>query len=98
MTAPSGREAVKLLRRMSVLPDIMLVDYHLDDGVGLAAIKEIRWKFGGDIPAVLITADRSSEVAVAAKKAGIRILHKPLKPAALRALMAQLNVSRPAAE
>jgi len=28
----------------------------------------------------------------------MRILHKPLKPAALRALMAQLNVSRPTAE
>ncbi len=98
LTATSGREAVKLLRRTSVVPDIMLIDYHLDDGVGLAAITEIRWKFGDDIPAVLITADRSGEVAAAAKNAGIRILHKPLKPAALRALMAQLNVSRPAAE
>ncbi len=98
LTARSAREAVKLLRRVPVLPDVMLVDYHLDDGVGLAAIAEIRWKFGDQIPAVLITADRSNEVAIAAKKAGIRILHKPLKPAALRALMAQLNVSRPAAE
>jgi DNA-binding response OmpR family regulator len=83
---------------MSVMPDVMLVDYHLDDGIGLAAIAEIRWKFGDHIPAVMITADRSSEVAIAAKKAGIRILHKPLKPAALRALIAQLNVGRPAAE
>ncbi len=98
LTAGSAREAVKLLKRMSAMPDVMLVDYHLDDGVGLAAVAEIRWKFGDHIPAVLITADRSSEVADAAKKAGIRILHKPLKPAALRALMAQLNVSRPAAE
>ncbi len=98
LTARNAREAVKLLKRRSVAPDIMLIDYHLDDGIGLAAIKEIRWKFGDGIPAVLITADRSSEVAAAAKKAGIRILHKPLKPAALRALLAQLNVSRPAAE
>jgi CheY-like chemotaxis protein len=98
LTALSAREAVKLLKRMSVMPGVMLVDYHLDDGIGLAAVAEIRWKFGDHIPAVLITADRSGEVAVAAKNAGIRILHKPLKPAALRALLAQLNVSRPAAE
>jgi Na+/proline symporter/CheY-like chemotaxis protein/nitrogen-specific signal transduction histidine kinase len=98
LTARSAREAVKLLKRMSVMPGVMLVDYHLDDGIGLAAVAEIRWKFGDHIPAVLITADRSGEVAVAAKNAGIRILHKPLKPAALRALLAQLNVSRPAAE
>jgi signal transduction histidine kinase/Na+/proline symporter/CheY-like chemotaxis protein len=98
LTAPNARDAVKLLRRISVVPDVMLVDYYLDDSVGLAAIREIRWKFGDHIPAVLITADRSSEVAVAAKKAGIRILHKPLKPAALRALLAQLNVSPLAAE
>ncbi|MDH3196543.1 MAG: PAS-domain containing protein, partial [Hyphomicrobiales bacterium] len=98
LSARNAREAVKQLRRLAIVPDIMLVDYHLDEGIGPTAVAEIRWKLGDHIPAVLITADRSSEVAAVAKKAGMRILHKPLKPAALRALLAQLNVSRPAAE
>ena len=38
------------------------------------------------VPAILITADRSPELKERALKAGIRVLHKPLKPAALRAL------------
>ncbi len=52
----------------------------------------------GEIADEVFTIERHKPLADAAKKAGIRILHKPLKPAALRALMAQLNVSRPAAE
>ena len=43
----------------------MLVDYHLDESDGLAAIADIRWKLGAEIPAVLITADRSPELASA---------------------------------
>jgi CheY-like chemotaxis protein len=80
------------------VPDLMLVDYHLDEGDGLAAITEIRWKLGDDIPAILVTADRSAELRERALKAGIRVLNKPVKPAALRASLAQWNVRRPAAE
>ena len=98
MTAASGKEALRVLRKEAVPPDILLVDYHLDDNNGLAAITDIRWKYGPDIPAVLITADRSAEVRDAAMSSNVRVLHKPLKPAALRALISQLSVLRPAAE
>ena len=37
----------------------LLVDYHLDRGNGIAAIRDIRRRFGDGIPAILITADRS---------------------------------------
>ena len=39
----------------------LLVDYHLDRGNGVAAIREIRRRFGENIPAILITADRSPQ-------------------------------------
>ena len=39
----------------------LLVDYHLDRGNGVAAIRDIRRRFGDNIPAILITADRSPE-------------------------------------
>ena len=98
ITASSGKNALRQLRGGAEIPDILLVDYHLDEGDGLAAIADIRWKYGPGIPAVLITADRSPEVRDAAAAAGVRVLHKPLKPAALRALVSQLSVHRPAAE
>ncbi|MBN9584454.1 MAG: PAS-domain containing protein [Afipia sp.] len=67
----------------------LLVDYHLDRGNGIAAIRDIRQRFGDGIPAILITADRSPHVRDAARQDGIVVLNKPVKPAALRALLAQ---------
>jgi CheY-like chemotaxis protein/anti-sigma regulatory factor (Ser/Thr protein kinase) len=98
LLARSAREAVRVISTAKRMPDVMLVDYHLDESDGLTAVADIRWKLDADIPAILITADRSPELRARALKAGIRVLNKPLKPAALRALMTQWSVSRPAAE
>ncbi len=67
----------------------LLVDYHLDRGNGIAAIREIRRRFGDRIPAILITADRSPHVRAAAREENIAVLNKPVKPASLRALLGQ---------
>ncbi|MBR0691601.1 PAS domain-containing hybrid sensor histidine kinase/response regulator [Bradyrhizobium lablabi] len=67
----------------------VLVDYHLDRGNGVAAIREIRRRFGDTIPAILITADRSPPVRAAAREENIAVLNKPVKPASLRALLGQ---------
>ncbi len=67
----------------------LLVDYHLDRGNGVAAIRDIRRRFGENIPAILITADRSPHVRAAAREAKIAVLNKPVKPASLRALLGQ---------
>jgi hypothetical protein len=45
----------------------------------------------------LITADRSPRVREEARAHGIQVLNKPLKPAALRALLTQWRVQRVAA-
>jgi CheY-like chemotaxis protein/two-component sensor histidine kinase len=67
----------------------LLVDYHLDRGNGIAAIREIRRRFGDGIPAILITADRSPHVRAAAREENVAVLNKPVKPASLRALLGQ---------
>ncbi len=67
----------------------LLVDYHLDRGNGVAAIRDIRRRFGEGIPAILITADRSPHVRAAAREEKIAVLNKPVKPASLRALLGQ---------
>jgi len=60
-------------------------------------VKELRRRLGGDLPAILITADRSVKVRAEARAANIQVLHKPLKPAALRAMLSQWRVLRVAA-
>jgi CheY-like chemotaxis protein len=67
----------------------LLVDYHLDRGNGVAAIRDIRRRFGDGIPAILITADRSPHVRATAQEEKIAVLNKPVKPASLRALIGQ---------
>jgi signal transduction histidine kinase/CheY-like chemotaxis protein len=75
----------------------VLVDYHLDDGNGIDAIVELRRRFGADLPAILITADRSPRVRDEARARDVPMLNKPIKPAALRALLAQWRIQRVAA-
>ena len=79
-------------------PDIILADYHLEEGTGPDCIAAIRAKAGFKVPAILITADRSPGVEQEARALDIQVLRKPLKPAALRALMARLYSRRTAAE
>ena len=67
-------------------PAVLLVDYHLDDEVtGLDVINTLREKAGEAIPAAILTADHSSALVARAREAGHTVLHKPVKPAALRA-------------
>ena len=77
--------------------DVLLVDYHLDDGTGIEAVVQLRWRFGNDLQAALITADRSPGVRDEATEKSISVLNKPLKPAALRAILAQVRAAKAAA-
>lgn len=72
-------------------PGILLADYHLDFGtLGTQAIERIREAFDPNLPAIIITADRSREIISAAQELNCEVLHKPIRPAELRALMQHL--------
>jgi len=72
-------------------PDIILADYQLDDDKnGLDAMDAIRKSVGCDIPGILITGYMASEVRDDAIERGYQILYKPVKPAALRAMVNKL--------
>ena len=94
--APDLALALASVAESSLMPNGLLVDYHLDHGNGIEAIRTLRRACGG-LPAILITADRTPAVREQARAEGIQVLHKPLKPAALRALLAQWRVLRVAA-
>ena len=91
-------EAKAALAARGMTPDVIIADYHLDDHDGISAIGALREAYGADIPAILATADRSLEVRDLAASKDIRVLNKPLRPAALRALLSQWRVTRGAAE
>ena len=94
--APDLAIALAAIAESRTMPNGLLIDYHLDQGNGIEAIVALR-EHCGDLPAILITADRSPSVREQARAEGIQVLHKPIKPAALRALMAQWRVLRVAA-
>jgi len=71
-------------------PDLVLMDYHLDQTSGLDAIEWLRHNVGGHLPAALVTADRSPAVRTLAEERGIAVVTKPVKPAALRATISGL--------
>jgi CheY-like chemotaxis protein/anti-sigma regulatory factor (Ser/Thr protein kinase) len=97
LKAADLKAALATLSDAKALPSGLLVDYHLDAGNGIEAITALRWRFGAELPAILVTADRSPAVREEARARDIQVLAKPLKPAALRALMAQWRVTRLAA-
>jgi PAS domain S-box-containing protein len=78
-------------RCQALMPEIILADYHLDDDkLGIEAINGLRLNFGQQIPAAIITADRSSHSLGLFKQLGFPVLNKPLKPGKLRALMTHM--------
>jgi Na+/proline symporter/CheY-like chemotaxis protein len=95
-------EAMAVLAANNLEPDGLLVDYHLDGGNGITAIRQLRRHLGRPdgraVPAIVITADRSARVREEARGEGAHVLNKPVKPASLRALMMQWRVQRVAAE
>ena len=97
MTAADAKEAMQALAHGEA-PDVLLADYHLDEGDGLACVAAVRVRLGKYVPAVLITADRSPEVRDLCTEQNVRLLNKPVRPAALRALLSQWRVLQQAAE
>ena len=88
--AHGSSEALRLIG--SELIDAVLADYHLGDGSnGLELIQRIA-EIRGPGAAALITADHGAELTRAARRASVPLLHKPLRPAALRALLSAFKL------
>ncbi|MGA7328862.1 MAG: PAS domain-containing hybrid sensor histidine kinase/response regulator [Rhodomicrobium sp.] len=98
ITAVDSASAIDQLEANRVTPDIVISDYHLDRQNGLEAIGDISAACRASIPGIIITADGAPEVRNAVIASGYAFLQKPMKPAALRALMSQMIMQRRAAE
>jgi Na+/proline symporter/signal transduction histidine kinase len=85
LAANHAEAQAALLRRM---PDLILVDFHLGGGPdGIEVLGELLQHCRPPPAIALITADASPELKQRAKALGLPVLLKPVRPAALRALL-----------
>lgn len=96
--AESLKAALDVLFSGDVVPDLILSDYHLDLGNGIDVVQAVRVRLDVGVPAVILTADASPDVHRAARDYGCAVLRKPVRAAALRALINQLTLQTVAAE
>ena len=84
------RKEVQAVLDSGFMPELVLADYHLDNGdTGLELMNWLREKINPDLPGVVISADGRNELVTRIRLHGLDYLPKPVKPAALRALISR---------
>jgi two-component system, sensor histidine kinase len=95
VVAASGAEILEKIVDLERLPDLIVADYRLRDAEsGIQVAKRLCEEFNSDIPVLIITGDTGPERLREAEGSGMYILHKPLNPARLRALISSLRGAR----
>jgi signal transduction histidine kinase len=93
--AKSGMEALARLAGIDRKPDVVISDYRLADGKsGMDAIEAVRRAVGSAVPAFLISGDTAPERLRDAAASNYLLLHKPVSPMALRAVLNRLFKAR----
>jgi CheY-like chemotaxis protein len=88
VTAGTDNAAMSGLAEHEHVPDLIISDYRLADGrTGIDVIKRLRNAFSAPIPAFLISGDTNPEPLREAQASGYHLLHKPVDPMALRAML-----------
>jgi Na+/proline symporter/signal transduction histidine kinase/CheY-like chemotaxis protein len=89
----NAETALVVAKQMQNGIQAIIGDYHLGQDDGIALIVSLRAAMGQEIPAILVTADRSKSVQDEAARHGIIYMNKPVRPAALRATLGQFAVA-----
>ena len=93
--ASDGIEALGLVARGIVLPDLILADYNLPNGMdGLEVTTKLREKLGREVPAIILTGDISTGIVGRVALLQCIQLNKPIK---LKELMQAIEHLLPAA-
>jgi two-component system, sensor histidine kinase len=91
LTSGSGEEMLAKLAGVGKLPDLIVSDYRLRGAEnGIQVVELLRGEFNAEIPALLVTGDTAPDRLRDAEASGLPILHKPVNPARLRTLIANL--------
>jgi CheY-like chemotaxis protein len=88
VTAGTDAAAISGLAQHDHPPDLIISDYCLADGTtGIDVIARLRSAFSAEIPAFLISGDTNPEPLREARANGYHLLHKPVDPMTLRAML-----------
>jgi CheY-like chemotaxis protein len=88
VTGDSGNSALAALLKHQRPPDLIISDFRLSGGeTGIDAIAQLRTAFTDTIPALLVSGDTGPEPLHDARTTGFLLLHKPVDPMKLRALL-----------
>ncbi len=88
LAAESHVEAVAAMESIQWQPEFAIVDFRLRAGkTGIAVLDWLRDHVGASLPGIIITGDIAADRLQEVKSSGYRVLHKPVSPAKLRALL-----------
>jgi CheY-like chemotaxis protein/anti-sigma regulatory factor (Ser/Thr protein kinase) len=95
IAAESCNAMLEKLVSIKRMPDLIVSDYRLKgEENGIEVIARLREEFNAQVPALLITGDTGIEQLREAEESGLHVLHKPLNPSRLRALIANMRRER----
>jgi len=92
-----ARNLDEVLSALEPAPDLLIVDYHLGHELtGLDVLSHVEMRLPNRPRAIVVSADRSTEVREEVRNRGFAFLPKPIKPAKLRSAMTYLLCCSPA--
>lgn len=94
LEASHGPEAMALIEEIGIVPDFMLIDSHLGDGLtGLQVLSVLTARHPG-LPVRVITADRSDALREACARLGVFVIYKPIDTRALERFIGHVGERR----
>ena len=71
--------------------DILIVDYHLDNGhTGADLVQQLNARRSAPLPVLMITANYSNDLKLQMRELGQVLMHKPVRPMKLKTAMSHL--------
>lgn len=84
----SFEQLVQLSDTQDVDADLILADYHLDNGeTGINVVARIKTELGIEAPVLMITANYTNSLKKDVRELGYRLMNKPVRPAKLKAMI-----------
>lgn len=92
LAAESLVDAVTSMNENRWEPELAISDYRLKDNTdGIQVLNWLREQYGHRLPCMLITGDIEADRLKAVRESGYLLLHKPIPPAKLRAVLGSLT-------
>jgi CheY-like chemotaxis protein len=96
VASKNPEEAMRILDETGLNPDVVISDYRLPGNInGIEVVEAFRLRYGADLPAIILTGDTAPESIQTLSRAGLSVLHKPVRPARLRSLLTHLHQRGP---